>query len=58
LEQKGIRYDYEKRAKDELDFDSAPQEGPFDNLMEDIETEVETDEAADSFAWVGPVIVQ
>jgi phage shock protein A len=58
LEKKGIRYDYEKRAKDELDFNATPQEGPFDDLMEDIDTQAETDEAADSFAWVGPVIVQ
>jgi phage shock protein A len=59
LEKNGIRYDYEKRAKKEIDFDSAPQEGPFDDLMQDIDdTQVETNEAADSFAWVGPVIVQ
>jgi len=59
LEKKGIRYDYEKRAKDELDFNPVPQQGPFDNLMQDIDdTQVETDEVAESFAWVGPVIVQ
>jgi phage shock protein A len=59
LEKKGIRYDYEKRAKDELDFNPVPQQGPFDDLMQDIDdTQVETDEGADSFAWAGPVIVQ
>ena len=58
LEQRGIRYDYEKRAKNEIDFDSAPQEDLFDDLMEDTDTQVETDKAADSFAWLGPVIVQ
>ncbi|MHC4082650.1 MAG: hypothetical protein ACYSU2_15160 [Planctomycetota bacterium] len=58
LEQKGIRYDYEKRAKNEIDFESAPQEGPFEDLMEDTDTQAETDEVEDSFAWVGPVIVQ
>jgi phage shock protein A len=56
LEQKGVRWDYEKRAKNELDFESVPQEGPFEDLMEDIDNEVEAD--ADSFAWIGPVIVQ
>ena len=58
LEQNGIRYDYEKRAKYELDTESAPQEGPFEDLMEDTDTQAETDEVEDSFAWVGPVIVQ
>ena len=58
LEKKGIRYDYEKRAKDEIDFDSAPQQGPFDDLMEDIDDTQVEDEVADSFAWIGPVIVQ
>ena len=58
LEQRGIRYDYEKRAKNEIDFDSAPQEDLFDDLMEDTDTQVETDRAADSFVWLGPVIVQ
>ena len=58
LERKGIRGDYEKRAKNEIDFDSAPQEDRFDDLMEDPDTQVETDQAADSFVWLGPVIVQ
>jgi len=58
LEKKGIRYDYEKRAKDEIDFDSAPQQGPFDDLMEDIDDTQVEDAVADSFAWAGPVIVQ
>ncbi len=40
LEQRGIRYDYEKRAKNEIDFDSAPQEDLFDDLMEDTDTQV------------------
>jgi phage shock protein A len=58
LAKKGIRHDYEKRAKNDIDFDANPQVDPFDDLMEDIDTEAETDEAADSFAWLGPVIVQ
>ena len=54
LEKQGIRHDYEKRAKYDLETESAPQDG-FDDLMEETETQGEPD---DSFAWLGPVIVQ
>ncbi len=58
LAKQGIREDYEKRAKNEIDFELVPPEGPFEELMEDTDTQVEGDETADSFAWLGPVIVQ
>jgi phage shock protein A len=57
LEQKGIRYDYEKRAKYEMETESAPQGPPFGEI-EETDTEAESDEPTDSFAWLGPVIVQ
>ncbi|MHC4129820.1 MAG: hypothetical protein ACYSWT_03855 [Planctomycetota bacterium] len=58
LEKQGIHRDYEKRAKYDLETESAPQDGPFDDLLEETDTQAETDEPADSFAWLGPVIVQ
>jgi phage shock protein A len=53
LEKQGIRYDYEKRAKYDLDAEAAPADEPFET-----DTETESDEPTDSFAWLGPVIVQ
>ena len=58
LEKQGIYRDYEKRAKYDLETESVPQDGPFDDLMEETDTQAESDEPADSFAWLGPVIVQ
>jgi len=55
LEKQGIRYDYEKRAKYDLETQSAPQDASFDDLLEETETPADPD---DSFAWLGPVIVQ
>jgi phage shock protein A len=54
LAKKGIRHDYEKQARYELDTGAAPQDDPLDEPME----ETEAEEPADSFAWLGPVIVQ
>ena len=58
LAKKGIHQDYEKRAKNEIEFESAPQDGSFEDLLEETDLEAESDEPADSFAWLGPVIVQ
>jgi chromosome segregation ATPase len=57
LEKKGVRYDYEKRAKYELDMETAPADDPFRGV-EEIDTEVEIHDEADSFAFLGPVIVE
>jgi chromosome segregation ATPase len=56
----GIRYDYEKRAKVELDGINEPvNDDPFGNLYEDTNTDVEAETADDdSFAWLGPVVVE
>jgi phage shock protein A len=55
LAKKGIRDDYEKRAKYELDIENEPAEAsPFD----DIEPDPEAEEPTDSFAWLGPVVVE
>jgi phage shock protein A len=58
LTKRGIRDTYEKRAKYELDTESAPQDESFDVPVEETDTQAESDEPADSFAWLGPVIVQ
>jgi phage shock protein A len=55
LAKKGIRHDYEKRAKFELEIDTeAVEVSPFD----DIEADPEAEEPSDSFAWLGPVVVE
>ena len=53
----GIRYDYEKRAQFEIEgVESQAGDSPFE-LFEDTNNEVEeVDE--DSFAWLGPVVVE
>jgi phage shock protein A len=54
LAKQGVTQDYEKRAKYELDTENAPAEAsPFD----EIETDPKANEPSDSFAWLGPVIV-
>jgi chromosome segregation ATPase len=55
LAKKGIRHDYEKRARHEMDTVTIPDE---DDLFEELMEEDETEETADSFAWIGPVVVQ
>jgi chromosome segregation ATPase len=55
LEKKGIRYDYEQRAKYELETESAPADDPFGDPFEGTDTEVKE---ADSFVFLGPVIVE
>ena len=58
----GIRYDYEKRAQ--FDLDNLNQLGtpddPFGDLYQDtdVEVEVEDKDAADTFAWLGPVVIE
>ncbi len=58
----GIRYDYEKRAQ--FDLDNLNQldtpDDPFGDLYQDtdVEVEVEVEDAADTFAWLGPVVIE
>lgn len=59
LAKKGIRYDYEKRAKYELETSETPAPAdPFDELLEETDTGAESEESPDSFAWLGPIIVE
>ncbi len=55
----GIRYDYEERAQSELDgVDQPGSDDPFGDLLEETDTDVEVEKTDDSFAWLGPVVVE
>ena len=56
LDRLGTRQDYEKRARYELETDSSP-ESPFGDVFEQ-ETDTEVEIKDDSFAFLGPVIVE
>ncbi len=63
LAQKGIRHDYESKAKYEMEFEAAPEDAPFGDVFERFEAEVgspedETADKSDSLAWMGPIIVE
>ncbi len=54
----GIRYDYEKRAQFEIDGVEPASDNPFE-LFEDTNNDVEVEKVdEDSFAWLGPVVVE
>ncbi len=54
----GIRYDYEKRAQFDLDGIEPASDNPFE-LLEDTNNDVEVEKVdEDSFAWLGPVVVE
>ena len=58
LAKKGVRYDYEQRARDELDGAPTP-DNPFGGEAQQPGTKAQAGEAsADSLVWKGPVIVQ
>ena len=54
----GIRYDYEKRAQYDLDGLNQPvtTDDPFGDLHPD--TDVEVEDAANTFAWLSPVVIE
>ena len=54
----GIRNQYEDRARYELEVEQAPVVDPFADDHDENETSVEIGAAADSVAWLGPVIVE
>ena len=55
----GLRDGYEKRAKYELDAGNEPVvEDPFNEFFEETDTDVEAEEISDSFAWLGPVVIE
>ncbi len=55
----GFRNGYEKRARFELDSgNESTTADPFDELFQETDTDVETEETADSFAWLGPVVIE
>ncbi len=54
----GIRYDYEKRAQFDIDGIEPASDNPFE-MFEDTNNDVEVEKVdEDSFAWLGPVIVE
>ena len=59
LAKSGIRYDYEKRAQFEIDGVEGPaSDDPFE-MLEDATNDVEVEKVdEDSFAWLGPVVVE
>jgi phage shock protein A len=59
LAKSGIRYDYEKRAQFELNgVESPASDDPFE-MLEDATNDVEVEKVdEDSFAWLGPVVVE
>ena len=54
----GIRYDHEKRAQYDLDGLNQPvtTDDPFGDLHPD--TDVEVEDAANTFAWLSPVVIE
>ncbi len=58
LAKAGVRHNYEKRAQFELDSATKPVEDPFGELFQETDREVEVEEVADSFAWLGPVVIE
>ncbi len=59
LAKAGLREDYAKRAQYELDSGKQSLQDPFDQLFQETDTDVEVEAAsADSFAWLGPVVIE
>ena len=59
LAKAGLREDYAKRAQYELDSGKQSVQDPFDELFQETDTDVEVEAAsADSFAWLGPVVIE
>ena len=53
----GFRDNYESRARYELDTEMQPDD-PFGELFEETGTDVEVEASPDSFAWLGPVVIE
>ncbi len=54
-----LRKGYAKRAQFELDSgNESTTADPFDELFPETDTEDEVEEVADSFAWLGPVVIE
>jgi chromosome segregation ATPase len=59
LAKRGVRYDYEQRARDEIDAAPTVEDNPFDDEDDEAGTKASTSPAERSpLAWKSPIIVQ
>lgn len=57
LEKRGVQFDYEERARYDLETGDLPTEDPFEEIIE-LETEEPVEPASDkSIAWLGPKVI-